>query len=123
MKRREDQTKKLERLEAFEERLGVRLEALYATISESSGYTVDDAFLPGICVTGELHPKDGTTIAQRVKIVADAYDAEGRVICTSGISCSDPETFFGYETFEVLVGGIPAEQIKKIRVYPKATRY
>lgn len=118
-----DQTKKLERLEAFEERLGVRIEALYANLDEGSGYTVNNKFLPGIRITGEIHPKEGTQLAQRIKIVADAYDLDGRVVCTESTASFDPEIFYGYETFGIVVGRIPAAQIVKIRVYPKPARY
>ena len=118
-----DYTHLIERLETFEERLGVRLDALYATIADGISYSVDGESLPAICVTGEIHPREGTAIAQKIKIIADAYDMDGRVVCTNGTLGFDPKTFFGYETFQVFVGGIPTEQIRKIRVYPKATLY
>lgn len=117
------QSTKLERLEAFEERLGVRLDALYAKIDGSRVYQTHNREFPSIRVTGEIHPANGTALPQRIKIVADAYNAQGQVVDTSERRCLDPEEFFGYETFELHIGGTHPSLIKKIRIYPKASLY
>lgn len=123
MSEHKSQIDKLERLEAFEDRLGVRLDALYAKIDESQIYRLHGREFPGICVTGEVHAACGTTLPLRIKIIVDAYDAHGRLVCTNGTGCFYPETFYGYESFEVGVGGTHPGLIKKLRVYPKSTLY
>jgi len=63
-----DVTHLIERLEAFEERVDVRLEALFAHNSETSGY---------LTVNGEVHPREGATIKQDIGVHVDAYDCFG----------------------------------------------
>lgn len=123
MSEQKGQTEKLERLEVFEDRLGVRIDALYAKIDEGRIYRLHGREFPGICVTGEVHAACGTALPQRIKIIVDAYDAHGRLICTNGTGCIYPETFFGYESFEVNVGGTHPQLIKKLRIYPKSALY
>lgn len=113
-----DLTHILERLEAFEDRAGVRLSALYAKLDGNSGWTINGKFESGIRINGELHPREGTNLTKSLKLVADAYDESGRLICTTSDHFNQ-ETFFGFETFSLLVGGVPTKQITKIRIYPK----
>jgi len=104
-----DCTHLIERLEAFEERMGVRLEALFASRSESSYLTV----------RGELHPKEGTTIQQDIELVADVYDSSGRLVAHNNEQF-DAEIFFGFQTFEMLISlDVPDLAISKVRLYPK----
>ncbi len=108
----------LERLEAFEERAGVRLEALYAHIRHDHAISVkgkDVAY--GIQVNGELHPRGGTSLERIVTINADAYDRLGRLVGTAK-DYFNPKQFFGYQTFSMRVGNVPFHQISKIRIYP-----
>jgi hypothetical protein len=108
----------LERLEAFEERAGVRLEALYATAEHSTGWTINGKWVSaGIQVNGELHPRDGTSLGQIVTVKADAYDKLGRLVGTAK-DYFNPKQFFGYQTFSMRVGEVPFHQISKIRIYP-----
>ena len=102
-----DATHLIERLEAFEERMGVRLEALFAYIE--IGY---------LSVNGEVHPRDGTTIQQDVEVHVDAYDSSGRLVATTQATLS-ADVFFGFEAFHTMVG-LPIRELSKIRVYPKA---
>lgn len=113
-----DVSDKLERLEAFEERAGVKLEALFARLDHQHGWTVKDKRYPSIKVNLQVHPVEGNSLKSSISIVADGYDASGRLVSTtSGLINKD--SFFGFETLSLAVDGVPAEQISKIRVYPK----
>ena len=109
---KEDITHMIERLEAFEDRVGVTLEGLFA--STDDGYVGEKYWL---AVNGELHPKEGTELGQSINVVLTAYDSTGRVI---GVASQyfDSKSFFAFEAFSLGVGiyGIPAA---KVRVYPK----
>jgi hypothetical protein len=107
----------IERLEAFEERAGVRIEALYAAFMAGSGTQVRGVFYNGIAVNGEVHPREGVNLPHPVTITADAYDCQGRLVQSANFTL-EPAKFFGYETFSLgLYCG--AAQVAKIRVYPK----
>lgn len=103
-----DATHLIERLEAFEERVGVRLEALFAHIDEHN-------FLR---VNGELHPREGATIKQDVVVHVDAYDSSGRLVANGHGFIPDSDKFFGFAAFSALVN-LPIRGLSKIRVYPK----
>ena len=75
-----DITKKLERLSAFEERLGVTLTGLSVFFeSQDPEYYDDDE----ITILGELKVQTGTEIPENIELVAAVYDNEERVIGTS----------------------------------------
>ena len=112
----EDITNTVERLELFEERLGVRIEGLYAK------FTYNESDKPGyysfsVGLTGELQATKGSKLKDSIFVVAVAYDTEGRVI---GVEerWFNKDCFFGLETFEILIRGLP-DKPSKIRVYPK----
>lgn len=105
-----DVTEQLQRLEAFEERMGVRLEALYADFHENqNGFH--------LTVNGELHPREGTQLSQNMRVVVDAYDSSGRLICKSDdiFWC---EKFFGFQSFSIILNPRTSD-LPKVRVYPK----
>lgn len=104
-----DVTDLIERLEAFEDRMGVRLEALFAHID-------DNGFL---VVNGEVHPRDGTTIEQDMNVHVDVYDSLGRLVAKTAAYLS-ADSFFGFEAFDVCVE-LPIQELSKIRVYPKVS--
>lgn len=106
-----DVTNRIERLEVFEERVGVTLDSLSAF--------VEDYGAGGIClrVCGEIQARNGTELLGDVDLVVAAYDSSGRIIGTEfKIYCVDK--FFGLETFNLAVQ-IPLSQVSKVRVYPK----
>jgi hypothetical protein len=105
-----DVTGKIERLEVFEERLGVRLDSLSAFVAKYNE-------LSTITVCGELQARDGTELQQDVELVVAVYDLSGRIIGTASY-CYFAKNFFGLETFEILAE-IPVSELSKVRVYPK----
>ena len=102
-----DITDLIERLEAFEDRLGVNLEGLFAEVSED-GY---------VHVNGELHLRDGTELNQDLEIVATIYDSSGRVLNVADTGFYT-DSFFGFEAFSLFMN-IGNKHPAKIRVYPK----
>jgi len=107
-----DVTNKLERLEVFEERSGVRLDSLSAFLKDWGDN--DNIFLT---VSGELQSQVGTELQEDTYLVVAVYDSSGRIIGTSGLSYLS-ENFFGLETFDLLVN-LPINEVAKIRIYPK----
>jgi hypothetical protein len=67
-----DITHLIERLELFEERLGIRLEGLYAQISDDCRW---------VTVTGEVHALEGMKLNQNIKIVGAVYDNSRACSC------------------------------------------
>ena len=111
-----DITHLIERLELFEERLGVRLEALSARIQlmdrSAGSYYLN--------VYGELHPEHGTTLRENIDLVVSAYDPSGRVIGL-GHTYFVTGKFFGFEAFNAYCwchGEFPA----KVVLYPQKWR-
>lgn len=107
-----DITNLIERLEAFEDRLNVRLEAMSAQLDEIS----DDAIY--LEVRGELHPKDGMELGHdHLVLVVAAYDSDSRVIGTTK-EYFTKENFFGFNVFNISVS-VPVNSLKRIRIYPE----
>ena len=107
-----DMTNLIERLEAFEEHLRVRLEALKAVAFIGIGTNI-----PCLRVCGEIHATDGVTLKHHVKMVVDAYDTSGNLLSTGWQAVSEPVKFYGFETFMIQLN--VADQVGKVRVYPK----
>ena len=99
----------IERLEAFEDRLGVSLEGLYASIDGRHGY---------VTVNGELHPREGTQLNHDIEVVVSLYDSDGRVLGVQTESIR-ADSFFGFEAFSRMLGPVGDPPIAKIRIYPK----
>ena len=83
-----DATSLIERLEAFEDRMGVRLESVGAKVEDMGG---DSVYLK---VSGELHPQSGTELRQDVELVIAAYDTSSKIVGT-GSRRFGAEGFFG----------------------------
>jgi hypothetical protein len=108
-----DITSRIERLEVFEERSGVRLESLSAFVLEFDSLPIY------VTVRGELQARDGTELQQDVELVIAAYDSSGRIVDTRTIYYYK-KNFFGLETFdEPMMIPVPVNQLAKVRVYPK----
>lgn len=106
-----DFTRLIERLEAFEDRLKVRLEALKVDVGESTDGN------DSVWVSGELHPHDGAEIGENIQLIVDILDDKGRVVNRESYVFIR-EKFFGFESFLVTIIASP-DEISKIRVYPK----
>lgn len=107
-----DLGEKIQRLEAFEERLGVRLEAISAFLYPESDYEEEH-----VVVRGELHAAEGTELRCCINVFATAYDTQGRVIQSEDVWFND-EKFFGFEVFEIRLD-VAGPDVGKIRLFPK----
>jgi len=106
-----DVTELIERLEAFEDRVSVRLESLSAFLQ-----VIGDDFV-GLKVRGELQPQSGTELEQDVELIVAVYDASSRVVGTDS-EYFEASEFFGFETFEIFFQ-VDSDEISRVRVYPK----
>lgn len=106
-----DILKKIERLEAFEERLGVHFDHL--------SIEVNDSFNEWAYLHGEIHSDNGSTIDKNIHIIGVIYDTTGLIIDQKNhyIDCNK---FYGFEVFTLSFqqDGI-ASKIGKIRIFPK----
>ncbi|MBG6110603.1 hypothetical protein IWX84_001482 [Flavobacterium sp. CG_9.10] len=100
---------RIERLEAFEERLGVSIQNL----SVSYNYDYGNSF-----VFFELHSNEGSTIKDRITVECIYYGIDGSIIYQNDNTVS-PADFFGFEVISFRVQDEFLDQISKIRLYPK----
>lgn len=110
MPKEKNVTHLLERLEAFEERCEIRLEALYLAIE-------DDKHHKMLRAMGELHPRGGVILKKNIRLRVEAYDTSGRLVA-KGVGDIRSGDFYGFETFSILVF-CPTLEFSKVRVYPK----
>ncbi len=103
---------RIERLELFEERVSVRLEALSAIMRKYSRPTLDD-----LDVYGELHPVSGNELECSIELIVTAYDQNGSIMGI-GQSYLDQSDVFGFEVFSITVSDL-SEHPTKIRIFPK----
>lgn len=108
-----DVTKLIERLDAFEDRLGVSLEGVSAFIDDEED---EDDGMVSLRVRGDLASKSGGLEAD-IELIAAAYDDEGRVVET-GRAYFDSDSFLGLEVFEIGLY-VATTRLSKIRLYPK----
>lgn len=105
-----DLLKRIERLEAFEERLGVSIQNLSVRIDSERKW---------LTIFYELYSAIGTTIKEYITVECILYDEDGLII-EEAHSIIETDKFFGFEVIkeEFREYGI-AERVSKIRVYPK----
>jgi hypothetical protein len=111
MAAKRDITHLVERLEAFEERVGIELGAIYATVA---GPDDDDEYY--VEVNGEIQESGRGSLQDSLTIVMAVYDSEGRVIKTGAYFVS-ADSFLGFDTFGISVYAplVPG----RIRLYPQ----
>lgn len=103
--------KKIERLDAFEERLGVAFENISLKLDDS--YIWAKLFC-------ELHSINGTKLNESIKIECVLYSNDGSILEKES-KIVYKEDFFGFELIEfIFTGNIDmASNVSKIRIYPK----
>lgn len=100
---------KIERLEAFEDRMKIRLENLSIKIDHNNWLTL-------FC---EVHPVSGTSISEGMLIEVVIYDKEGVILNLKSKRLYE-EDFFGFEVIELsFTDSELVDKIGKIRLYPK----
>lgn len=104
-------TKGIERLEVFEEKFGIVLDKLSVNVSENYG---------SVTVVGEVHLKDGTSLAKNLTVVVVAYDSDGSIIGT-GEATLYAQTFSGFDVLDITLYAADIGWLAtRIRVFPKA---
>ncbi len=105
-----DLSQLLERLERFEERLSVRLDALYAHRDSIDCY---------VHAYGELHSLSGDSLLQDVELVLGAYSSAGLLIAR-GSSAIRRAQFFMFQTFALsAIFHGDSFALSRIRIYPQ----
>lgn len=101
--------KRIERLEAFEERLGVSFQNISIKIEVNNWFTV-------FC---EVHSTNGTTINDDLSIECVLYDKDGSILNKEKKDILSDD-FFGFELLHMnFYEDLIAEKVNKIRIYPK----
>lgn len=103
--------KKIERLDAFEERLGVTFENISLKLDDS--YIWAKLFC-------ELHTSNSTKLNESIEIECVLYSNDGSILEKKSESVYEDD-FFGFELIEFsFTGNIEiASNVSKIRIYPK----
>jgi hypothetical protein len=103
--------KRIERLEVFEERLGVSIQKISLKLNE--GWIWATLYC-------ELHAINGTSIEDSLNLECVLYDNEGSIIDKES-SYINANNFFGFELIKLTFTGdiSKAQQVSKIRIYPK----
>lgn len=110
---------KIERIEAFEEKLGIR----YDSISIIVDYYDFNNDPWNIKILGDVIEHENGNLANfqdwSIETVVNLYDSENRIIGSSD-SSFQVRNYLGFTTFEVNFFDIQSiEEIKRIRVYPR----
>jgi hypothetical protein len=101
---------KIERLEAFEERLGVRFENI-SVIVESNG---------GFRVFFELYSNSGTSLDENTVLIDFVvYDIDGKILKVR-TDYASKDKFFGFQIFEFgCYENSIIDKVGKIKLFPK----
>lgn len=104
-----DLTEKIEQLEAFEEKAGLRLAALFAGLLT---HVEKDLF-----IHGEIVGENAIPVEKGFVVNVSVHDSSGRVVGV-GAWRKGPNQFRGFTTFSVRIFALPSSNLSRIRVYP-----
>ncbi len=110
---------KIERIEAFEEKLGIRYDSISVIVDY---YDFNDE--PWVVkILGDVIEHENGNLANfqtwNIETVVNLYDSENRIIASKGSSFRVSD-YLGFTTFEVYIDNIASiEEIKRIRIYPR----
>lgn len=110
---------KIERIEPFEEKLGIRYESISVKVDYLDFY--DEPWK--VTVLGDVIEHENGNLANfqtwQIETVVNLYDENNRIIATGGSSFQVRE-YLGFTTFEVSINQLESiEEIKRIRIYPR----
>lgn len=106
---KKDITEKVEKLEALEEKLGIKIDGLYCEWElEDNEYSIS--------LTAEVFAESGN-IDSDIEFKMAVYDEKNRVIGDSSIYLFE-ETFAGFDTISIYLSGL-IQTPTKIRLFPK----
>jgi hypothetical protein len=100
---------KIERLEAFEERMNVRFENISVKVESNDSFSV---FF-------ELYSNSGTNLDETVFIDFVVYDIDGNILELQK-NYASKDTFFGFQIFKfACYEDSILDKVSKIRIFPK----
>jgi len=105
----------IERIEAAEDRLKIRLDALFVSLYEPNYYNTDK---PIVNVKGEIHAIENSCLDESLQVVAAVYDSNRRLI-GSDVAYFICDKFFGIDIFDFDVKVDSGGDIASVRVFPK----
>ena len=100
--------KKVERLDAFEERFAMKFERISINVDQN-GY---------IGLFFEVHPINGTTIENSFYVDIVLYDKEGYIL-DKHTTVYRKESFFGFDVDRVYFNKATSDKIERIRIFPR----
>ena len=100
--------KRIERFEAFEDRLGIFFEKMSVKVNEDLTFVI----------YFEVHSNTGTTLENTLKVICVLYNLEDAILAQTDIYVQS-EKFFGFTTKEFWFSGVSATEVSKIRIYPE----
>ncbi|MHA6279027.1 hypothetical protein ACXYMT_02510 [Salinimicrobium sp. CAU 1759] len=101
--------KRIERLEMFEERMGIKIEKL----------TLQVPYEDWLRLYFEVHPIKGMTLKESIHIEAVVYDSDGNIIqMTHTVLIT--EKFYAFEVCKLTFTDLNLNNISRVRLYPKA---
>ena len=109
-----DITERVERLDAFEARAQVRIEAISAFWDPETQI---------VQVNGELHPVEGGTIGLDLELEMMVYDGRQRLVAKA-LERVPREGFFGFHAFSLLENvPDPVREVSRIRLVPRPSAF
>lgn len=103
----------IERIESFEDKLGISLDALRAVVSDEGDCSGEYR----LQITGELMSTSGGELECPLSLVYAVYDDSGSIIDTNDRYFNDDD-FMGFEIFDFTTY-LESNNIQKIRLFPK----
>jgi len=100
--------KRIERFEAFEDRLGIYFERMSVKVNEDLTFVI----------YFEVHSTEGTNLENTLKVFCVLYNFEDSILAQTDIYVQS-EKFFGFTTKEFWFSGVIATDVSKIRIYPE----
>lgn len=100
--------KRIERFEAFEDRLGIYLDKMSVKVNKDLTFVI----------YFEVHSSKGTNLENALKIFCVLYNLEDSILAQTDTYVLS-EKFFGFTTKEFWFSGVIATDVSKIRIYPE----
>lgn len=105
-----DVTSLIERFTDFEQRCGVRIDNIFVSFNRDTGY---------VTINGEIYPlKQGGGLDCNIELIVSAHDSAGRVLEHTS-TCINAESFYGFESFSLVIDVGNKPDMAKIKIYPK----
>lgn len=98
---------KVERIEEFENKKGIRLESISFSVQDDS-----------LTVFFDLFAIEQGKLKEKVLIKCVCYDKDGDIIGSDDVSIY-PDDFMGYASMDIYIGDIDTKRIERVRICPQ----